>query len=96
MPSNEESEVNKKMLISSTLILVFITTVLFGALICPIVKFFTKGSKIQNQTVQESGYLNDDLKNYSLQVFDGETLTIGDFDIFLNKSRVHGNKIQGF
>jgi hypothetical protein len=23
-------------------------------------------------------------------------LTIGDFDIFLNKSRVHGNKIQGF
>ena len=95
MPSNEQSEVNKKMLMSSTLILVFITTVLFGALMSPIVKFFTKGSKIQNQTVQESGYLSDDLKNYSLQGFDGETLTIGDFDSFLNKPRVYDNKIQG-
>ena len=96
MPSyNEESEVNKKMLISSTLILVFITTVLFGALMSPIVKFFTKGTKIKNQNDQDSGYLSDDLKNYSLQGFDGETLTIGDFDSFLNKPRVHGNKIQG-
>ena len=83
------------MLISSTLILVFITTVLFGALMAPIVKFFTKGSKIQNQSLQDSGYLSDDLKNYSLQGFDGETLTIGDFDSFLNKPRLHTNKIQG-
>jgi hypothetical protein len=67
MPSNEESEVNKKMLISSNLVLVFITNVLFGALMNPIIKFFTKGSKIQNKTVQENGYLSDDLKNYSLQ-----------------------------
>ena len=96
MPAdNEEEEVNKKMLISSTLILVFITTVLFGALMAPIVKFFTKGSKIQNQSLQDSGYLSDDLKNYSLQGFDGETLTIGDFDSFLNKPRLHNNKIQG-
>ena len=96
MPSDgEESDINKKMLISSTLILVFITTVLFGALMSPIVKFFTKGKKIQNKSIPESGYISDDFKNYSLQGFDGETLTIGDFDSFLNKPRHNSNKIQG-
>ena len=96
MPSDsEESNKNKKMLISSTLILVFITTVLFGALMSPIVKFFTKGKKIIRQTMPDNGLISEDYKNYSLQGFDGETLTIGDIDKFLNKPRHNNNGIQG-
>ena len=96
MPADsEESIKNKQMLLSSTLILVFITTVLFGALMSPIVKFFTKGKNIQKQ-IPNQGLIPEDFKNYSLQGFDGETLTIGDFDSFLNKpSNLHNNRIQG-
>ena len=96
MPADsEESAKNKQMLLSSTLILVFITTVLFGALMSPIVKFFTKGKNIQKQ-IPNQGLIPEDFKNYSLQGFDGETLTIGDFDSFLNKpSNLHNNRIQG-
>ena len=96
MPAdNEESIRNKQMLISSTLILVFITTVLFGALMSPIVKFFTKGKNISRRNNQENNFNGEELKNYSLQGFDGETLTIGDIESFLNKPRNHINKIQG-
>ena len=97
MPSDnqEESLKNNKMLISSTLILVFITTVLFGALMSPIVKFFSKGKNIIRQTMPDNGFISEDFKNYSLQGFDGETLTIGDIDSFLNKPRHNSNKIQG-
>jgi sodium/hydrogen exchanger-like protein 6/7/sodium/hydrogen exchanger 8 len=96
MPAdNEDSIRNKQMLISSTLILVFITTVLFGALMSPIVKFFTKGKNISRRNNQENNFNGEELKNYSLQGFDGETLTIGDIESFLNKPRNHINKIQG-
>ena len=97
MPSDneEESLKNNKMLISSTLILVFITTVLFGALMSPIVKFFSKGKNVIRQTMPDNGFISEDFKNYSLQGFDGETLTIGDIDSFLNKPRHNSNKIQG-
>ena len=98
MPSDEddeESQKNNKMLISSTLILVFITTVLFGALMSPIVKFFSKGKNIIRQAIPDNGFISEDFKNYSLQGFDGETLTIGDIDSFLNKPRHNSNKIQG-
>ena len=96
MPSDsEESTKNKQMLISSTLILVFITTVLFGALMSPIVNFFTKGKNIQKH-IPNQELIPEDFKNYSLQGFDGETLTIGDIDNFLNKpSTFHNNRIQG-
>ena len=96
MPSDsEESSKNKKMLISSTLFLVFLTTVLFGALMSPIVKFFSKGKNIQRQNSLENGLISEDYKNYSLQGFDGETFTIGDFESFLNKPRNQNNKIHG-
>ena len=96
MPAeNDDSIRNKQMLISSTLILVFITTVLFGALMSPIVKFFTKGKNISRRNNQENNFNGEELKNYSLQGFDGETLTIGDIESFLNKPRNHINKIQG-
>ena len=96
IPSNtEESLVNKKMLISSTLILVFITTVLFGALMSPIVKFFTKGKNIIKKGMPDNGFISEDYKNYSLQGYDGETLSIGDIDSFLNRPRHNSNKIQG-
>ena len=86
---------NKQMLISSTLILVFITTLLFGALMSPIVKFFTKGKSIKRNTILESEFIGEDFKSYSLQGFDGETLTIGDFENFLDKPRLNSNKIEG-
>ena len=96
MPAEDEDSIkNKQMLISSTLILVFITTVLFGALMSPIVKFFTKGQNISRRNNQDNGFNGDEIKNYSLQGFDGETLTIGDIESFLNKPRNHINKIQG-
>ena len=96
MPSDsEESTKNKQMLISSTLILVFITTVLFGALMSPIVKFFTKGKNIKRHNMPDNSFISEDFKNYSLQGFDGETLTFGDFDNFLSKPRHQNNKIQG-
>ena len=92
---NEEELKNKQMLISSTLILVFITTVLFGALMSPIVKFFTRGKNIIRKNVPDNGLIGNDYKNYSLQGFDGETLTIGDIESFLSKPRHNTNKIQG-
>ena len=92
---NEEELKNKQMLISSTLILVFITTVLFGALMSPIVKFFTRGKNIIRKNVPDNGLIGNDYKNYSLQGFDGETLTIGDIESFLSKPRHNANKIQG-
>ena len=96
MPSDsDESTKNKQMLISSTLILVFITTVLFGALMSPIVKFFTKGKNIKIHNIPDNSFISEDFKNYSLQGFDGETLTFGDVDSFLNKPRHQNNKIQG-
>ena len=98
MPSqNEESIVNKKMLISSTLILVFITTVFFGALMSPIVKFFTKGKIKKRRNMGDNEFISDDFNNYSLQGFDGETLTIGETDIeaFLDTPKQKSNRIQG-
>ena len=98
MPSqNEESIKNKKMLISSTLILVFISTVFFGALMSTIVKFFTKGKKEKRRNLGDSGFLSEDFNNYSLQGFDGETLTIGETDIeaFLETPKQKSNRIQG-
>ena len=96
MPAdNEKANKNKQMLISSTLILVFITTVLFGALMSPIVKYFTKGQNIKRHNSQDNGLIGEELKNYSLQGFDGETLTIGDIESFLNKPRYNSNKIHG-
>ena len=96
MPSDsDESTKNKQMLISSTLILVFITTVLFGALMSPIVKFFSKGKNIKRHNMPDNSFISEDFKNYSLQGFDGETLTFGDVDSFLNKPRHQNNKIQG-
>jgi sodium/hydrogen exchanger-like protein 6/7/sodium/hydrogen exchanger 8 len=90
-----DGEKNKQMLISSTLILVFITTLLFGALMSPIVKFFTKGKSIKRNTMLESEFIGEDFKSYSLQGFDGETLTIGDFENFLEKPRFNSNRIEG-
>jgi len=96
MPSDsKESEKNKQMLISSVLILVFITTVVFGALMSPIVKFFTRGQNIKLHTISDNSFLSDEFKNYSLQGFDGETLTFGDIESFLNKPRKETNRIQG-
>ena len=97
MPQDSgEGEKNKKMLISSTLILVFISTLLFGALMSPIVKFFTKGKNIKrnNTSTIENEFIGEDFKSYSLQGFDGETLTIGDLENFLEKPRFN-NKIEG-
>ena len=90
-----EGQKNKQMLISSTLILVFISTLLFGALMSPIVKFFTKGKSIKRKSMLETEFIGEDFKSYSLQGFDGETLTIGDFENFLNKPRLNSNKIEG-
>ena len=98
MPSqSEESIINKKMLISSTLILVFITTVFFGALMSPIVKFFTKGKIKKRRNMGDNEFISDDFNNHSLQVFDGETLTIGETDIeaFLDTPKGKSNRIQG-
>ena len=96
IPSDsEESTKNKQMLISSTLILVFITTVLFGALMSAIIKFFTKGKNIERHNIPDNGLISEDFKNYSLQGFDGETYTIGEIDDFLNKPRQERNTIQG-
>ena len=98
MPSEDEESIkNKKMLISSTLILVFITTVLFGALMSPIVKFFTKGKNKKRRNIGDNEFISDDFNNYSLQGFDGETLTIGETDIeaFLDSPKQKRNRIQG-
>ena len=43
----------------------------------------------------DNGLISEEYKNYSLQGFNGETLTIGDIDKFLNKSRYNNNGIQG-
>ena len=95
IPSNgEESIKTKQMLISSTLVLVFITTVVFGALMSPIVKFFTRGQSIKRRS-SDNGLMGEEFRNYSLQGFDGETLTIGDFENFLDAPRYNQNKIQG-
>ena len=96
MPGDEgEGANNKKMLISSTLILVYITTLLFGALMSPIVKFFTKGKNTKKRNKPETEFIGEDFRSYSLQGFDGETLTIGDFENFLNKPYYSTNKIEG-
>ena len=95
MPEDSgDGEKNKKMLISSTLVLVFISTLLFGALMSPIVKFFSKGKNIKRTNSIENEFIGEEFKSYSLQGFDGETLTIGDFENFLNKPRFN-NKIEG-
>ena len=92
-----EGEKIKKMMVSSTLILVFISTILFGALMGPIVKFFSKGNNIKrnNNSMLQTEFIGEDFKSYSLQGFDGETLTIGDFENFLEKPRFNTNKIEG-
>ena len=90
-----EGEKIKQMLTSSTLVLVFISTVLFGALMSPIVKFFMRGKSIKRSSTLESEFFGEDFKSYSLQGFDGETLTIGDFENFLDKPRIYTNKIEG-
>ena len=89
------------MLISSTLILVFITTVLFGALMSPIVKYFSEGTEVRKSSLDES-FIGEELRNYSLQGFDGETLNIsnfGDLDTFTNNNprnyNMNNNKIHG-
>jgi len=90
-----EGEKIKQMLTSSTLVLVFISTVLFGALMSPIVKFFMRGKSIKRSNTLENEFFGEDFKSYSLQGFDGETLTIGDFENFLDKPRIYTNKIEG-
>ena len=96
MPEDDGNDGNnKKMLISSTLILVFLTTLVFGALMAPIVKFFTKGKSIKRPSVQDNEFIGEDFRSYSLQGFDGETLTIGDFENFLNKPIISSNRIEG-
>ena len=90
-----EGEKIKQMLTSSTLVLVFISTVLFGALMSPIVKFFMRGKSIKRSNTLENEFIGEDFKSYSLQGFDGETLTIGDFENFLEKPRIYTNKIEG-
>ena len=90
-----DTQKDKQMLISSTLILVFISTLLFGALMSPIVKFFTKGKSIKRNNMLESEFIGEDFKSYSLQGFDGETLTIGDLENFLEKPRFNSNRIEG-
>jgi len=96
MPEDSgDGKKDKQMLISSTLILVFVSTLLFGALMSPIVKFFTKGKNIKRNTMVENEFIGEDFKSYSLQGFDGETLTIGDFENFLDKPRFNSNKIEG-
>ena len=43
----------------------------------------------------DNGLISEEYKNYSLQGFNGETLTIGDIDKFLNKPKHNNNGIQG-
>ena len=82
------------MLTSSTLILVFFTTILFGAFMSSIVKFFSSKKRNSRKSLNEED-LDIELSKYSLQGFDGETLTIGDFENFLNKPYYSTNKIEG-
>lgn len=58
---------NREVMISSTLVLVFFTTIVFGALMPSIVNFFKQGEKKNNQvdSINESN-----LETYSLQRYD--------------------------
>ena len=96
IPSNsiEESK-NKKMLISSTLILVFLTTIIFGALMNYIIKYFSKGKK-KNDNIDP---FNEALQKYSLQGYDGELMTIESGKIVKNTEEDNYNnsgQIKGF
>ena len=63
------------MLTSSTLILVFFTTILFGAFMSSIVKFFSSKKRNSRKSLNEED-LDIELSKYSLQGFDGEMMTI--------------------
>ena len=64
-----------KMLTSSTLILVFFTTILFGAFMSSIVKCFSSKKRNSRKSLNEED-LDIELSKYSLQGFDGEMMTI--------------------
>ena len=91
---SEETLKNKKMLISSTLILVFITTILFGALMSPIVKFFTRGQS-KKENIPNIAPNQENFQNYSLQGFDGETFTFGEIESYLDNPNRKRSKIHG-
>lgn len=63
----------KQLLISSTLILVFFSTIVFGALMATIVKYFT--SHKNKVEVKES---EQEFEKFSLQGYEGELLPIGE------------------
>lgn len=64
----------KQLLISSTLILVFFSTIVFGALMATIVKYFTSHkNKVEVEKEQEH-----ELEKFSLQGYEGELLAIGE------------------
>ncbi len=76
--NKEENIDNKditKMLTSSTLILVFFTTILFGAFMSSIVKCFSSKKRNSRKSLNEED-LDIELSKYSLQGFDGEMMTI--------------------
>ena len=96
MPGESEEYLkNKKMLISSTLILVFITTILFGALMSPIVKFFTRGDTTKKENMPNIAPKQENFQNYSLQGFDGETFTFGEIESYLDNPNRKRSKIHG-
>jgi sodium/hydrogen exchanger 3 len=97
IPCGEDEKNIKEMITSSTLILVFFTTILFGALMSSIVKFFkvTKTKRHRKSSNEEN--LDRELSKYSLQGFDGEMMTIINEDnnnndeiSYNNKNRIKG------
>ena len=97
MSLKDENEDITQMLTSSTLILVFFTTILFGAFMSSIVKFFSTKKSYSRKSLNEED-LDIELSKYSLQGFDGEMMTIISDETNDNNEELrynNKNKIKG-
>jgi len=93
---NKKDEITQ-MLTSSTLILVFFTTILFGAFMSSIVKCFSTKKRYSRKSLNEED-LDIELSKYSLQGFDGEMMTIISDETNDNSEELrynNKNKIKG-